>query len=96
METSFHPSLTLVPSLANYSFSLYTPPSLESPSFTTPFPSFHFLAVQRELLSLYRCFCAFARFPSGLQFTGFTYDSSLLNCVIVTYLYMHILYFPET
>ena len=26
METSFHPSLTLVPSLANYSLSLYTPP----------------------------------------------------------------------
>ena len=41
METSFHPSLTLVPSLANYSISLYTPPSLGSPSFTTPFPSFH-------------------------------------------------------
>ena len=41
METSFHPSLTLVPSLANYSLSLYTPPSLGSPSFTKPFPSFH-------------------------------------------------------
>ena len=26
METSFHPSLTLVPSLANYCLSLYTPP----------------------------------------------------------------------
>ena len=41
METSFHPSLTFVPSLANYSLSLYTRPPLGSPSFTTPFLSFH-------------------------------------------------------
>ena len=61
-KKSFHPSLTLVPSLANYSLSLYTPPSLGSPSFTTPFPSFHFLAVQREHLSvpLFLCFRSFS------------------------------------
>ena len=49
----------------------------------------------RENISLYRCFCAFVRFPYGLQFTGFTHDSSLSNCVIVTYLYMPILYLLE-
>ena len=94
MEMSFRPSLTLVPSLANYSLSLNTPPP--PPHWGVPLSphlSLHSTFWRsRENISLYRCFCTFAHFPYGLQFTGFTYDSSLSNCVIVTYLYMPILY----
>ena len=94
METSFHPSLTLVPSLANYSFPFTLPPHWGVP--LSPHLYLHSTFWRsRENISLYRCFCAFARFPYGLQFTGFTYDSSLSNCVIVTYLYMPILYLLE-
>ena len=37
METSFHPPLTLVPLLANYPHSHYSPPFTGSPTFTHPF-----------------------------------------------------------
>ena len=37
METSFHPPLTLVPLLANYPHSHYSPPSLGIPPTHTPF-----------------------------------------------------------
>ena len=37
METSFHPLLTLVPLLANYPHSHYSPPSLGVPPSHTPF-----------------------------------------------------------
>ena len=90
METSFHPSLTLVPSLAN-TLSLYTPPSLGSPSFTTPFPSFHFLGVQREHLSLplFLCFRSFSLgitidwFYSGLFFIELCHSDWLIHAHII-------------
>ena len=62
METSFHPSLTLVPSLANYSLSLYTPSHWGVS--LSPHLSLHSTFWRsREDISLYRCFCAFVRFP---------------------------------
>ena len=54
METTFHPSLTLVPSLANCSLSLCTLSLTESPPITHPNLPFLFLAAQSEVLPLYR------------------------------------------
>ena len=94
METSFHPSLTFVPSLANYSHSLYTPPSLGSPSFTTPFPSFHFLAVQREHLSvpLFLCFHSFSLWITFYWFYLWLFFIELCHSDLIIHSYI---IFPE-
>ena len=57
METTFHPSLTLVPSLANCSLSLCTHSLIESPPITHPNLPFLFLAAQSEVLPLFRFLC---------------------------------------
>ena len=54
METTFHPSLTLVPLLANCSLSLCTLSLTESPPITYLNLPFLFLAAQSEDLPLFR------------------------------------------
>ena len=54
MEATFHPSLTVVPSLGNCSLSLCTLSLIESPPFTHPILPFLFLAAQSEDLPLFR------------------------------------------